>query len=141
METHYQLNDAEFEKQFEDCVLDPGLFSHEAHLRLAWIHLKKYGINKATQNICQQILKFASHLGQKDKFNKTLTVAAVKAVYHFMQRSKQNNFSAFINEFPRLKYNFKELLRFHYGIDIFNSERAKKEYIEPDLLPFDYTHS
>lgn len=38
MKTHHQLNDQQFEEQFQNCTFDPTLFTHEAHLRLAWIH-------------------------------------------------------------------------------------------------------
>lgn len=137
MEKHYQLTDAEFKKQFANCTLDPEIFSHEAHLRLAWIHLDQYGIDQAIQNICLQLLNFVDSLGARDKYNKTVTIAAIRAVYHFMLKSETTNFKDFILENPRLKHNFMELLSFHYKTDIFNSERAKKAYLEPDLLPFD----
>lgn len=137
MEDHFHLTDIEFEKQFENCELNPSSFSHEAHLRLAWIHISKYGIEKAIQNVQLQLQDFVEFVGAKDKYNKTLTIAAIKAVFHFTVKSESDNFKDFIREFPRLKYNFKELMDFHYGIDIFSSERAKTEFIEPDLVPFD----
>ena len=43
IEKHYQLSDEEFEQQFQNCLLSPVLFTHEAHLRLAFIHILKYG--------------------------------------------------------------------------------------------------
>ncbi|MBT31671.1 MAG: hypothetical protein CMO01_18600 [Thalassobius sp.] len=137
MEKHFQLSDAVFELQFEEGRLDPAMFSHEAHLRLAWIHLHNYGMERACNNICCQIKNYASQLGLKDKYNKTVTVAAIKAVYHFMLKSSADNFKDFIRESPRLKNAFKDLIDSHYGFDIFKSEKAKKEYLEPDLLPFD----
>ncbi len=137
MQNHYQLSDNDFEAQFANANLDPAIFSHEAHLRLAWIHLNRYGLRQAEENICAQLVNFVNTIGAADKFNKTLTIAAIKAVHHFMQKSTSDNFADFIEEFPRLKYNFKELLGYHYGFDIFQSERARKEYLEPDLLPFD----
>ncbi len=137
MENHWQLTDAEFEMQFANATFDPAIFSHEAHLRLAWIHLDRYGLRQAEENICQQLVNFVTTLGASDKFNKTLTVAAIKAVHHFMQKSQSDNFADFIEKFPRLKYNFKELIGYHYGFDIFESVRAKQEYLEPDLQPFD----
>jgi hypothetical protein len=76
-------------------------------------------------------------LGVTDKYNTTLTIAAIKAVYHFMLKSESDNFKDFIDEFPRLKYNFRELMASHYELYIFNSDKAKKEYLEPDLIPFD----
>ena len=137
MEKHFNLTDLEFESQFENCTLDPALFSHEAHVRLAWIHIKKYGKEKAVQNVCSQLFAFVNFLGASGKYNITLTVAAVKAVYHFMQKSDAGNFKDFIARFPRLKYNFKELMAAHYKTDIFNSALAKREFLMPDLLPFD----
>ncbi|WP_299211329.1 hypothetical protein [uncultured Aquimarina sp.] len=136
MKTNIDLSDSEFEKQFKAGNLDPSLFSHEAHLRLAWIHVSKYGVDTACKEISNQILAYVTQLGKTDKFNKTLTIAAVKTVNHFVQKSKSNSFQDFITEFPILKYNFKDLLDSHYGFDIFNSEKAKTQYVEPDLLPF-----
>lgn len=137
MESHTQLSDIDFEVQFANCQLAPSLFNHEAHLRLAWIHIKKYGVEKALNNIQQQLLQFVSHLGAKDKYNTTLTVAAIKAVDHFITKSKSDRFNEFILEFPQLKTKFKELMASHYSIDIFNSPKAKNSYLAPDLLPFD----
>jgi hypothetical protein len=136
MNSHFDLTDTEFGQQFQTCTLDPTLFNHEAHLRLAWIHVKQYGVEQAIENICTQLIAYTKHLGASDKFNKTLTIAATRAVYHFMQKSNADNFHDFILQFPRLKYNFKELIAAHYAQDIFKSEIAKQEYLEPDLLPF-----
>jgi len=35
-----------------------------------------------------------------------------------------------------LKTNFKGLMAHHYGVDIYNSKKAKEEFLEPDLKPF-----
>ena len=137
MEKHFELTDTQFEKKFASCNLNPSYFSHEAHLRLAWIHLKKYGIEKAEKNIQQQLQKYVEHLGENDKYNVTLTIAAIKAVHHFMLKSNTAHFKDFIAEFPRLKYNFKELMSCHYGFDIYHSSKAKKVFMTPDLLPFE----
>jgi len=137
MEKHFELTDLEFESSFKNCTLNPEIFSHEAHLRLAWIHITKYGEEAAIQNICTQLIKFVEFAGAKGKYNQTLTIAAIKAVYHFINKSGSDTFQDFILEFPRLKYNFKDLMNIHYKVDIFNSEKAKKEFVEPDLVPFD----
>jgi hypothetical protein len=130
------MNDAMFEAQFKATVLDPAVFSHEAHLRLAWIHIKKYGVETAIVNICSQLKAFVEILGAGDKYNETLTIAAIRTVHHFMLKSDTADFNVFIRQFPRLKYNFKDLMACHYKMDIFNNAIAKREYIAPDLLPF-----
>ncbi len=137
MDDHFKLSDTEFKKRFDDCKLEPSIFTHEAHLRLAWIHINTNGIEKALNNVPLHLQNFVVSAGAKDKYNTTLTIAAVKAVHLFMLKSESENFKDFIDEFPRLKYNFKELLSYHYGIDIFNSKEAKTRFLEPDLISFD----
>ena len=134
---HTELNDNAFEEQFSNGSLNPALFTHEAHLRLAWIHIKMYGINKAIDNIGAQLQHYVEVTGVKDKYNTTVTIAAIRTVYHFMLKSNTKDFQGFIAENQRLKYNFKELLSYHYTSDIFKSENAKREYLQPELLPFD----
>ena len=137
MEKHFDFTDLEFENSFKNCTLNPEIFSHEAHLRLAWIHITKDGEEAAIQNICSQLIKFVEFVGAKSKYNQTLTIAAIKAVHHFIKKSRSYTFQDFISEFPQLKYNFKDLMNTHYKVDIFKSEIAKKEFLEPDLVPFD----
>jgi hypothetical protein len=135
--SHYLLSDSDFETQVANRTIDPSFFNHEAHLRLAWIHIHKYGLDRAIENMQIQLKQFAEEQGAFDKYNKTLTIAATRAVYHFIKKSSTDNFQDFIEEFPRLKTDFKALMAIHYGFDIYNSARAKREYQEPDLLPFD----
>jgi hypothetical protein len=137
MKSHFDLSDSEFESQFADTSINPSLYCHEAHLRLAWIHITKYGVEKAIKGICTQIQTFAKAHGEGDKYNMTVTTAAIRTVYHFMLKSKSENFHVFILEFPRLKNKFKQLLDSHYSIDIFNSDKAKRGFLQPDKLPFD----
>ncbi len=137
MEKHFKFTDSEFEALFKSCKFNPSEFTHEAHLRLAWINIDKYGIEEAEKNIQHLLQNYVGYLGAKGKYNTTLTIAATKAVYHFMLKSNTKNFKDFITQYPRLKTNFNELMAFHYTIDIFNSERAKSEFLEPDLLTFD----
>ena len=137
MENHFDLSDSDFENKFISCELNPSDFTHEAHLRLVWININKYGIKQAEKNIQIGLKNFVEIVGAKDKYNMTLTLAAIKAVYHFMLKSNSDNFKDFITEFPRLKYNFKELMDCHYGFEIYDSKKAKTQFLEPDLLPFD----
>lgn len=133
---HWQFKDQELEQTFADFKLKPGMFSHEAHLRLAYIHIKKYGVEQAEINMCRQIKGFAESLGVHDKFNLTVTIASVKTMNHFIQKAKSPDFKEFINEFPQLLTDFKAILAQHYGFNVFADQRAKKEFIQPDLLPF-----
>lgn len=133
---HTQLSDSELIEQLENCTLNPTIFNHEAHLRLAWIHINTFGLEQAKENIQRQLQNFVEHLGATDKYHKTLTIVAIEAVNHFMKKSQSSTFKDFIIEFPQLKDNFKGLINSHYSFDIFNSTTAKNEYLKPDIHPF-----
>lgn len=137
MKGHFVFDDTEFELQFENGTLSPKLFSHEAHLRLAWIHIKKYGEVFAINAISDQLRAYTQEHGAPEKFNMTLTVAAVKAVSHFYHKSKSRDFRGFMTEFPRLKSHFKDLMAAHYSFDIYNLPEAKTKFLAPDLHPFE----
>ena len=137
MQHHSELDDNTFEVLFREGNFPAALFSHEAHLRLAWIHLRRYGLEQAIENVSRQLKQYVALLGAQDKYNETLTVAAVRAVYHFMLRLPEAGFDVLMDTFPRLKNNFKGLMAAHYGFDIYQSALAKREYLQPDLLPFD----
>lgn len=132
-----EISDELFLEQLEDCNLPPGYFNHEGHLRLAWLLINHSGIETAIPVACRLIKQYAASLEAKDKYNTTLTVAAAKAVYHFMQKSPSTDFNSFIKANPRLLTGFKELMSAHYSFDIYESPAAKAAYAVPDLLPFD----
>lgn len=133
---HFDYSDEEFLSLFKSCRLNPACFSHEAHLRLAWIHIQQFGLQRAEELVAEQIKNYTRYLGAEEKYNETVTVAAVKAVHHFMQGSDNSNFESFIAQNSKLNTNFKDLLFQHYSINIFDNVRAKSTFLTPDLLPF-----
>ena len=135
-EKHHLLTNDELEDKFSTCDVPAVLFTHEAHLRLSYIHITKYGLNQAIINLTKQIADCDNKYGDGTKFNKTLTVASSKVVHHFIKKAKANDFNSFILEFPSLKDDFMGLIKTHYELDIFNDQKAKQEYLEPDLLAF-----
>nr|WP_299067774.1 hypothetical protein [uncultured Allomuricauda sp.] len=134
--SHSQLNDGEFKELFKTTALSPQLFTHEAHLRLAWIHINLYEEEVAIEKICKQIKDFDEIHGTGDKFHHTITVSSIKIMRHFILKSKSNRFEDFLLEFPRLLTSFKELLLKHYSADLIFSKKAKTGFVPPDLLPF-----
>lgn len=108
-ENHFDLSDADFEARFAACTLPVADFTHRAHLRLAWLHLRKDGLPRAEANILAQLQAFVTHAGAAGKYDQALTRAAVRAVHHYMQQSKAGNFTDFLAENPVLIVNFREI--------------------------------
>lgn len=137
MESHRKLNDKEFEVAFATCSLPAADFTHEAHLQLAFIHIDQYGIDQTLKQVKSKLKTFVINAGAEDKYNETVTIAAIKTVEHFMNKSTARNFQSFLEEFPRLKSDFTALIDQHYDFNIFNSAAARQFYIEPTIAPFD----
>ena len=51
-----------------------------------------------------------------------------------MQQTSTNNFDKLLREFPRLKYNFKDLVKTHYGYDILKEHRKEGPDTKRPLL-------
>lgn len=136
-EHHWRLSDSEFEQAFADGSLPIPWFTHGAHIRLAWIHLQEYGLDRAIENIRAQIQRFAKAAGAPDKYHETITVAAILMVDQFRKKHPAANSEAFVQQHPFLSKDFKALISKHYSTDIFTDTGARKEFLQPDLLPFD----
>ena len=136
MEAHQQLTDQEFAQQFAAATLPPQWFSHTAHLRLAWVLLQENGLEATRQLMCEQIQNFDRTHGDGTKFHRTLTEAGVQLMHHFVQKSKTDRFEDLLDEFPRLRNDFKGLLLSHYSPQVLFANEARVIYAEPDLLSF-----
>ena len=125
MTTQIEMSDNELLDQIENCTLDPALFTHETLLRLTWILIRKYVLNIAILKNNEIKSNYYKNALKNDKFNITLTKAYTEILYHFMQQTSTNNFDKLLREFPRLKYNFKDLVKTHYGYDILKEHRKE----------------
>lgn len=137
MEKHYRFTDEVYEQKFRDCKFPPLYFSHEAHLRLAYIHLEKYGLEQSIENMCTQIYDFAIKYGATMKFNATVTYASLQIMYHYMNKGESENFPDLMKEFPHLLEDFKGEIQKYYSWDVFRSLEAKAKIHKPDLKPFE----
>lgn len=136
MDTHRRLSDEDFVQRFADCTLPVELFSHEAHLRLAWIHVTRYGIDHARESVPAHLRAYVAHAGAESKYHHTVTIAGVEAVHHFISKGETTDFYDLIERYPKLVTDFKALINSHYSYDIFSSDAARWEYVEPDLVEF-----
>ncbi|SDQ78300.1 hypothetical protein [Flagellimonas zhangzhouensis] len=134
---HLEVSNEQFINDMEKGGFPPNLFTHEAHIRLAWLYLNQFDEKVAIEKTCHTIQNFNQLHGDGTKFHLTLTVASVKVVQHFKKKSKATTFIEFINENPRLIQAFQSLVLKHYGSNPLTIENAKTEYVAPGLLPFD----
>jgi hypothetical protein len=111
MQAHRKYSDAEFETIFESGQIPVAEFTHEAHLRLAWIHIIKYGVDQAIKNVTTQIRSFVTAIGAADKYDENLTVISVELTHRLMRESRCDTFDELLVEYPKLKSDFMGMAR------------------------------
>ena len=134
--TQHQLSreDRDFRVAFEACGVDASQFSHEAHVRLAYVYLAENGVDAAVQMMRESLLRFIGHHGiAPAKFHETLTRAWMLAVRHFMNKAPSLSASDFIARHPELLDT--KIMLTHYSAGVLFSPDARASFVEPDRDP------
>lgn len=134
MNTPMELNDNELLQQFKDCSLSPSFLTHEVLLRITWILIRENGLERAIVKNCKLKEQYFKEALKNDKFNKALTIAYTEILHHFMEKTTTRDFNKLLQEFPRLKYSFKELVKTHYGYNILKEHRKEEPHTRRPIL-------
>ena len=128
-------DDRVFKTQFETCVLSPSEFNHRAHLRLAYVYLVENEDDMAFQLMRDSLLRFLNHNGVDiSKFHETMTRAWILAVKHFMENdSGADSADTFIDNNPIMLD--KNIMMTHYSAELLFSDKAREQFVTPDLDP------
>ncbi|MDX1442641.1 MAG: hypothetical protein R3270_02555 [Gammaproteobacteria bacterium] len=129
------MNDQEFITALEDCSLDKRYFNHRGHLRAAWLYLDRYPVNEAAEHCARSIQRYANHLGATDKFHVTLTRAFMHIIAELRASHPATNWEDFLSQCPDLVEEPRRLIARHYSDDVLDSEKARTEFVAPDLAP------
>lgn len=131
------INDSEFLKQFENQTLAPTYFNHAGHLRLAWLYLNENKLEVAVNKVTNGISSYATSLGATDKFQHTFTEAIVRIMGKRLEAGQFSDLPSFLSSNKDLVEDIWAVVGQYYSKDKLNSDIAKSEYVEPDLLPID----
>ena len=126
------MTDEEFLEAFEDCTLEE--FHHADHIRMAWIYLRKFGYTAGSIKVKEGIKKFAAAKNANTLYHETITEFWIRLVLHVIQANTNvENFSEFLHSTWAL-LDAKSIFS-HYTKDFLMSEKAKKEWMPPNLMP------
>lgn len=126
------MTEEEFLEKFYDRELGCGEFNHRNHLWLAWIYLRDYSFEAALGKLETEVHAFASSRGNPDKFHQTVTESLLRIMYPRFRKGE--SFEDFLYRNGDLLDSRNLLLR-HYQKDTLDSERARMEFVEPDVFP------
>lgn len=130
------IDSTTFLKQLEDCSLPPSQFNHVGHIFAGWSYLNKFPLDIAIEKTANSIQQLALSLGAKDKFNKTLTDAAVYIINVRKQNNPEQDFSDFLSANQDLVIDFSKVIQSHYSKGLLGSIEAKNSYKKPDIKDF-----
>ena len=112
-----------------------GQFRHRQHVNLAFLAVRRFGMPEATARICGWIQRIAAYERAPQKYHHTVSRAWVEIVAHHAGADPDcADFDTFAARHPALLD--KRLLSGHYRSSTLASAAARRDWVEPDLLPF-----
>lgn len=135
------MDDAELLREFQDRTLPFKEWTHRCHVKMAYLHLKKYPFEEALTRICSGIRAYnaANNVPESETsgYNQTTTHAFLHLVAAVMRAYEQtfpvNTADEFCDAHPQLMS--KHVLRFFYSPQRRMHPDAKAKFVEPDLAP------
>lgn len=130
--------DADLLTQFEACTLPGDLWTHRAHVKVAYIYISQFPFPVALGKIRDGIQKYNASRGIDESptsgYNETTTVAFAHLVASMIAAyGSSPTADEFCDAQPQLMS--PKILRLFYSPDCRMHPDAKHSFVEPDLAP------
>jgi hypothetical protein len=132
--------DAELAVILSEITGPGGQFRHRQHIHLAFLAVRRYGMPEATTRVCAWIQRISAYERAPQKYHHTVSRAWVEIVAHHVDVDPDcADFGIFAARHPALLD--KRLLTRHYRSSTLAAAAARRGWVEPDLLPFPWSHA
>jgi len=118
-------------RRFEDHVIDAEAMTHENHLRLAWLLLRKYPLPEAMMHYRDGLLALTTRLGLTDKYHETITFTLMLVLYDRMAHGP-DDLDAFLAANQDLLTDCKGVLTRWYRAEDLFTDAARLRFRFPD---------
>jgi hypothetical protein len=130
------MTDDEFLTAFEELRLPRNLWTHEAHVRMAWLYLRDRPLDEVIPIVRGGIQRYNASLGNSEGYHETITVASLVLIDHrFGREAGKGSFADFREVNPDLLDRTLSALLGHYSREVLFSNQARRAFVEPDLIP------
>lgn len=135
------MDDKELLRRFCNCTLPFDEWTHRAHVKIAFLALREFGLEGSIPRLREKIQAYNSAHNRPDGptmgYNETTTVAFLHLVHATMKAYESTfptpNADSFCDTHPHLLN--KHILRLFYSPERRMDPAAKFEFLEPDLAP------
>jgi hypothetical protein len=126
------MSDEEFLAALEACTLAEHEFGHSAHVRAAYLYLRRQGFAAALEKIQGAIRRYAASRGKPDRYHETITVASLALIHQVLhERGDAGGWQEFSRSNPELLQ--RDLLLQYYPQSQLDSELARRVFLLPRL--------
>lgn len=145
------MTDDEFLSRFEACTIERSQWTHQAHIRMAWLYLSRFPFSVALQRVRNGIWRLNSTVKDKPApiqrrrgllacwrserpkslYHETITVAYVRLIAS--RRREEEDFSRFRERNSDLFDPTLSALHRLYSRERIDSPEARRAFVEPDL--------
>ncbi|MBT8137160.1 MAG: hypothetical protein KJO54_09135 [Gammaproteobacteria bacterium] len=129
-------SDRTFRERVEACDWNEP-FTHEHHIRLAWIYLQEFELTQATGRCRAALRGLAESHGDFDKYHDTLTVAFMQLIArHRAAAAPGESWPQFRLRARPLFESGRRLIGRHYSDERLAHPDARHGFVPPDREPF-----
>lgn len=134
------MNDDVFLRAFEACSLPAELWTHQAHVRVAFLYLTRFELSEAIDRVRIGIKAYNSFRGVVDGpssgYHETTTLAFMHLIHQTLhQRGPFENFDRFCERHSELLD--PRVLLCYYTRDRMIGAQARSTFVPPDIAPLD----
>lgn len=129
------MSDAALLAAFESCTLPKAEWTHEAHIRTAWIYLTTRSFDAAVAALRNGIPKYNRSLGNTTGYHDTVTVAFTRIISARILASPDDDFAEFRARHADLFAKSPSPLALYYSKERLVSPEAVASFVEPDISP------
>ena len=133
-----EADDDAFLAAFESCAIPKAEWTHQAHVRMAWLYLRRLGLEEAILKIRSGIQKYNAAVGgAPNGYHETVTQVYTRLVYDCLSRrgGREKSWGEFVSGFPELFDRQNPPSLKYYRKETLSSDEARARFVEPDLQP------
>lgn len=90
------MSDDEFLRALESCELPPEEFGHSAHVRAAYLYLRRADWDEALDRVRSSLQRYVAHLGKVERYDEAMTRTYMELIHRRMtERGDAGGWAAF----------------------------------------------
>ena len=120
---------------FEQGLIDPDAFDHEAHVYVAWLYVERFALLEAIEKFDAALRRLTASLGIPGKYHATITWFFILLIAERRAAEPGADWYRFRHSNDDIVSDGK-LLQRYYNEETLASDRARQSFVLPDRANF-----